>query len=360
MRRIKTRFRGIYKVGNKYYITYRISGKKYEKMIEGKLTDALKEKMERTARGKRGKYQVIERQEKTTFRELFKIYETEGEKKAYILQLKKTYEDFFGDLRLSQITRGDLFKFKEKIKTTPKLRGRGEIKDSHVNRILAGLRRLFNFAVHRELLEESMNPFPKTPKSGLFYPEKRGRRNFFTENQILAIYKEAPEWMKTLIAISYYTGMRMGEVRKLRWEYINMEAGIVQLPESKTLKDPSGVGQRIVMQKELIDLLKNLPHRSDDWVFLRPDGLPYQHWDIHKRFKALLKTLGIDADKFSWKDIRHTTGTLLHLKGADPLAIKDQLRHTSIQTTEDFYIGSDIEYQRSQIQRLSLKKEVTA
>jgi site-specific recombinase XerD len=114
------------------------------------------------------------------------------------------------------------------------------------------------------------------------------------------------------------------------------------------------------MQKELIDLLKNLPHRSDDWVFLRPDGLPYQHWNIHKPFKALLKNLGIDADKFSWKDIRHTTGTHLHLKGADPLAIKDQLRHTTMQTTESFYIGSDIEYQRSQIQRLSLKKEAAA
>jgi integrase len=329
-------------------------------MIEGKITDALKEKMERTARGKRGKYQVIERQERTTFKDLFKIYEIEGEKKTYIVQLKKTYEDFFGDLKLSQITRDDLFKFKEKIKMTPKQRGRGEIKDSHVNRVLAGLRRLFNFAVHRELLEESMNPFPRTPKSGLFYPETKGRRNFFTENQILEIYKEAPEWMKPLIAISYYTGMRMGEVRKLRWEYINMEAGIIQLPESKTLKDPSGVGQRIVMQKELIDLFRTLPERSDDWVFVKADGLPYQHWDIHKPFKALLKTLGIDADKFSWKDIRHTTGTLLHLKGADPLAIKEQLRHTTMQTTESFYIGSDVEYQRSQIERLSLKKEATA
>ena len=360
MHRIKTRFRGIYKVGNKYYITYRVAGKKYEKMIEGKLIDALKEKMERTARGKRGKYEVIERQEKTTFKELFKIYETEGEKRSYILHSRKTYEDFFGDLKLSQISRNDLFVFKEIIKMTPKRRGGEEVKDSHVNWTLAGLRRLFNFAVHRELLDESMNPFPKTPKSGLFYPEKRGRRNFFTEQQIINIHGAAPDWMKPLIAISYYTGMRMGEVRRLRWEHVNLEAGIIQLPESKTLKDSSGVGQRIVMQKELIDLLKTLPKRSDDWVFVREDGLPYQHWDIHKPFKALLKSLGIDAERFSWKDIRHTTATLLHLKGADTMAIKDQLRHATMQTTENFYIGSDVEYQRSQIQRLSLKKEIPA
>ena len=185
------------------------------------------------------------------------------------------------------------------LKDTPKQRRGKEVTDSHVNRALAGLRRLFNFAITRELLEESMNPFPRTPKSGLLYPEKRGRRNFFTEQQIIKIYNGAPDWMKPLIAISYYTGMRMGEVRKLRWEHINVETGIIQLPESKTLKDPSGVGQRIVMQKELIDLLKTLPKRSDNWVFVRADGLPYQHWDIHKPFKALLKVQKIDTNKFS-------------------------------------------------------------
>ncbi len=135
--------------------------------------------------------------------------------------------------------------------------------------------------------------------------------------------------------------------------------GIIQLPESKTLKDTTGAGQRIVMQRDLIELFEALP-RGSEWVFVKSDGLPYQHWDIHKPFKKLLKFLGIDTNKFSWKEIRHTTGTLLHLKGADTLAIRDQLRHTTSQTTENFYIGSDVEYQRSQIERLSLKKEATA
>ncbi len=328
-------------------------------MVEGKLSDALKEKMERTARGGRGKYQVLERQEKTTFKELFNLYETEGEKKLYILQLKKTYEEFFGDLKLAQITRNDLFKFRDKIKGTPKQRGGEEVTDAHVNRALAGLRRLFNFAISRDLMEESMNPFPGNPKSGLFYPAKKGLRNFFTEGQMSKIIHVAPDWMKPLLLTAYYTGMRMGEMLKLRWDYVNLDTGIIQLPESKTLKDLSGAGQRIVMQRDLIELFKTLPRRSE-WIFVKSDGLPYQHWDTHKPFKKLLKSLGIDTNKFSWKEIRHTTGTLLHLKGADPLAIKDQLRHTTIQTTEDFYIGADMEYQRSQIERLSLKKEAAA
>jgi hypothetical protein len=34
------------------------------------------------------------------------------------------------------------------------------------------------------------------------------------------------------------------------------------------------------------------------------------------------------------------------------MAMKDHLRHTTVKTTENFYIGSDIEYQHKQNERL--------
>ena len=357
-RRIKTRVRGIYREGKegRYYITYRVNGKKYERKIDGKLSDAVREKIERTAKAKRGRYDVLDRQEKTSFQELLALYEVEGDRKEYILNFRQTYQDYFGTYRLSGITRNDIFNFRDHIKATPKQRGGMEVTDSTVNRALSGLRRLFNFAIQRDFMEESMNPFPRTPKSHLFYPEKKGRRNFFSEAQIISIYKAAQEWMKPLIAISFYTGMRMGEVRMLRWEYVDLEAGIIRLPETKTLKDPSGIGQQIVMQKELVEMIGRIP-RKHDWVFVQGDGLPYEHWQIQKPFKALLKSLNIDTEKFSWKEIRHTTGTLMHLKGADPLAIQDQLRHTDFNTTKNFYIGSEVEWQREQVERLTLEEK---
>jgi len=44
----------------------------------------------------------------------------------------------------------------------------------------------------------------------------------------------------------------------------------------------------------------------------------------------------------------------MHPKGVPVLAIKDQLRHTNVKTTIDFYIGSDVRYQREQIEKLIL------
>ncbi len=394
MKREKTKYKGIYKVGEVYYVTYydgstKVSKNgipyfgKAEKRIGRRLGDAIKFKADMEARIKRGAYRVIERQEKITFDELIRIYEQEGEKKDYILRVKQTYLDFFGNRKLSQIIRQDLFEFRDRVKATPKQRGGDwlyvlkcsncggefeattnkascpscsseqhtqvkrkkrpvEVTDGHVNRIMAGLRRLFNFAVNRELMADT--PFPKNAKSGLFYPEAKGLRKFFTEEQMNQIIDASFDWLRPMILTAYYTGMRSGEMLGLRWEHVDLEAGIIHLPSSKTLKDPSGLGQRIVMQKELIELFQGLPRRSE-WVFTKADGTPYHHWDIHKPFRKLLRSLGIDPEQYSWKELRHTTATLMHLKGAEIKSIKDQLRHTTMKTTESFYIGSDVAYQ---------------
>ncbi len=363
--REKTKHKGIYKRGDVYYVIYndgtkRVSkdGQEYlvrcEKKIKGNLDDALKFKVEMEEKVGKGKYYIQRRMQKTTLEELIELYKKEKDPKAYILQFEEAYTEFFKGRKLASISRSDLFDFRDKIKATPKKWGHKEVKDSSVNRALAGLRRLFNFAMAIEYLEE--NPFPKDPKSGLLYPEKRGLRNFFTEAQMRKIIESASEWLRPIIITSYLTGMRSGEVRGLRWDHVHLDAGIIHLPSSKTLKDDSGLGQRIVMQRELIDLFKHLPGPSrSEWVFFKWDGGPLEHWDIQKPFKALLASLGNDTKKYSWKEIRHTTGSLMNLRGADPLAIKDQLRHTRLSTTEDFYIWSDIEYQGEQAEKLVLE-----
>jgi len=351
MKREKTKHKGVYKVGDTYYITYYVGSKKYEKACGSKLSNALREKMERENKGRRGNYEVLERQEKTSFKQLVDLYEKEGDGKRYILQFVSAYLNHFGEKKLSQITRRDLFKFRDALKSTPKQRGGTEVTDSNVNRALAGLRRLFNFAVSREYMEES--PFPKTSKSGLFYPDQKGIRNFFTEEQMEKIVNDSPDWLRPMILTAYYTGLREGELLGLKWEWIDLSDGIIYLPSTKTLKDSTGRGQRVVMQKELIDLFKCLPNHSE-WVFCQPDGEPFKQWHVYQPFKKILKSLGIDTKQYSWKELRHTTASLMHRKGVPALVIKDQLRHTNVKTTVDFYIGSDVDYQREMIEKLIL------
>jgi len=218
MRREKTKHKGIYRRGEIYYITYYEGAKKYEKAVGSKLSMAVKEKMDRENGIKHGRYEVMERQEKISFDELMELYKREGDHKEYILGKEEAYLSFFSGRKLSQITRKDLFTFRDRIKATPKQNGGGEVTDAHVNRTLAGLRRLFNFAISRELMES--NPFPPMSKSGLFYAEKKGLRNFFTQEQVKQIVEASPEWLRPMILTAYYTGLREGELRGLRWEWV--------------------------------------------------------------------------------------------------------------------------------------------
>jgi integrase len=350
MKVLKTKYPGIYQIGKNYYIDFYANGNRHRKVIGPNLLMALEEKIKMKKKDKRGRYYIVERMEKTTFGQLFDLYKAEGDAKDYVLQFKDAYLEHFGSQKLSTITRSDLFAFRDKVKTTPKHFGGGEVTNSSVNRSLAGLRRLFHYAVSKEYLEES--PFPKESKSGLFYPEKKGLRHFFTEEKMEKIVEVSPEWLRPLILVSYYTGLRQGELLGLKWEWIDLEDGVFYLPSTKTLKDPTGVGQKVVMQRELIDLFKDLPKKSE-WVFFRPNGEPFDRDRVYKQFKKVLKVAGIDQRRYSWKELRHSTGSLMHKKGVPVLAIKDQLRHSDMRTTVDFYIGSDLDYQREQNEKLS-------
>ena len=74
------------------------------------------------------------------------------------------------------------------------------------------------------------------------------------------ICEASPEWLRPMILTAYYTGLREGELLGLKWEWVDLNDGIIYLPSTKTLKDPTGRGQRVVMQKELIDLFNGLPN----------------------------------------------------------------------------------------------------
>ena len=86
MKREKTKHKGIYKVGEIYYVTYYVGSKKFEKAVGPNLSVALKEKMDRETKIRRGNHEILERQEKTTMDQLIDLYKKEGDKKRYILQ----------------------------------------------------------------------------------------------------------------------------------------------------------------------------------------------------------------------------------------------------------------------------------
>lgn len=343
---------GLYKRGSVWSMSFVSQGKQYRKSLKTR-DKKVAQRIYDLVKGQIVKGQWFEEKEDITFDNLIDLYRKEEDVKGYILKFIPAYLKFFGGCMLSQITRKHLYKFKKDLKSTPKQRGGGEFTDSSINRALAGLRRLFHFAVSNEYLTDS--PFPKEPKSGLFYSEKknRGKRRYFTEEEIKKIIEALPEspwYLKAMVITGYLLGMRAGELMNLKKADVNLKDGEILLAETK-----AGEPQTVEMQDELIGLFKEWFKKSanSEFVFCRENGEPLKHWYYHRPFKKALEAIGKNEKGWSFHILRHTTGTQLHLKGASPITIKDQLRHSNIQVTTGFYVGFNPDFQKVEIEKLA-------
>lgn len=343
---------GLYKRGQVWWMSYVYKGKQYRRSIRTR-DKKVAQRIYDFKKGQIAAGQWFEEKEDITFNRLVDLYQKEEDAKDYILQFIPAYLKYFGGWMLSKITRRDLYEFKKNLKATPKQRGGKEITNSSVNRALAGLRRLFHFAMSKEYLSDS--PFPKEPKSGLFYSEKknRGRRKYFTEDEIKKIYQALPEspwYLRAMVITSYLLGMRAGELMNLKKVDVNLKDGKILLGETK-----AGEPQTVEMQDELIELFKEWFKKSaiSQFVFCQENGESLKYWHYHKPFKKALEAIGKNKKGWSFHIMRHTTGTQLHLKGSSPITIKDQLRHSNIQVTTDFYVGCDPDFQKAQIEKLA-------
>ncbi len=69
---------------------------------------------------------------------------------------------------------------------------------------------------------------------------KRGenaRRRTVTIDEYLKLLGKAASHLKPMLIVAMNTGMRPGEVRTLKWEYIDRKAGFIRLPASTTKED---------------------------------------------------------------------------------------------------------------------------
>ena len=105
---------------------------------------------------------------------------------------------------------------------------------------------------------------------------------------------EAVAFMKMVL----YTGMRRGELMKLKWTDVDFERNFI------SIKDPKGgKSQMIPLNPPAHEILKNHPHKTN-YVFIRGNGLPFTNV-INKRARAIIKAAGLPDDFRPLHGLRH-------------------------------------------------------
>jgi integrase len=164
--------------------------------------------------------------------------------------------------------------------------------------------------------------------------------------------------LEALYVLAIYTGLRQGELLGLKWDDIDLGAGMLQVrralitakggPRLAAPKTKSS-RRRLRLTRVAVETLKShLERQLEDidrvgsmWqenglVFASETGAPLDRHDVtSRRFKPLLERARLPH--FRFHDLRHMCATLLLTKNVNPKVVSEMLGHSSIAITLDTY-----------------------
>jgi len=139
--------------------------------------------------------------------------------------------------------------------------------------------------------------------------------------------------------VAAYAGLRLGELRALRWRDVDFAKRLIHVRRAFTQKaeevPKSGRARAVPMIDQVLVVLDELSRRDrftgdDDLVFVVPDGGHLEDSALRRRFYAALQAAGIKHLRFH--DLRHSFGTLA--VQVFPLSdVKAYMGHADIATT---------------------------
>lgn len=195
---------------------------------------------------------------------------------------------FFGDVDVREITYHRIVEY-----VSARLaKGRAR---ATVRKELAALKRAFRLA-RRE------DPLIVPPA----FPEIRvqnARKGFIDGPRFERLRQAAQPHLRPLLLFLFLTGWRISEARALRWEQVDLEAGVVRIEpgESKNgdgrdfpFRDLPELEKMLRDQREWVSRIEwNLSIPEIPWVFCYPDGRPFK--DFRDAWKSALERAGLDA-----------------------------------------------------------------
>jgi integrase len=136
-----------------------------------------------------------------------------------------------------------------------------------------------------------------------------------------------------------YAGLRLGELRSLRWRDLSFEKRLIHIRRSYVFRSEdapkSGRVRSVPMVDQVLTALDELSRRErwtgdDDLVFVNPTGEHIEDSALRRRFYAALDKAELNHIRFH--DLRHTFGTLA--VQVFPLSdVKAYMGHADITTT---------------------------
>lgn len=239
--------------------------------------------------------------------------------KEYKRNLKLFILPAIGRMRINDVTRADIAKFHHDYRHKP----------YQANRNIEIISKMFNLAELWGLRPDGTNPRRHIKK----YPEKK-RQRYYSPAELQSIGRvlremeeERVEMQSAINAVRLllFTGCRLNEVMKLKWEYVDLDKAALHLPDSKTGAKTVHLGQAAVNVLRNIERLLGNP-----WVITGRN--PHQPLtDLQPFWQRVRARAGLKDARIH--DLRHTFASIAVSNGKSLPMIGRLLGHTQVQTT---------------------------
>lgn len=169
------------------------------------------------------------------------------------------------------------------------------------------------------------------------------------------IRRDTAQTHAAMIRFAAYTGLRLGELRALRWRDIDWQGAIVHVrrnaptsaPAGEKEKAPkSGRARTVPLSDEAARTAEGLSRRDrwtepGDRVFPSPTGEAIDDVKVRRAFYDALTTAGLGSlrtkeEPMTWHDLRHSFGTTCAVAGIPEVTIQSWMGHAHGETTKRY------------------------
>ena len=346
VKRNKTKYPGVYwiqgtgsngKAERIYYIVYRKGKRVIEEKAGRQFKDDMTparaarlraERMKKNALTNKERRQLeekkrLEAENRWTIDKLWQEYLRQRPDLKGLKTDQNRYENYikpaFGDKEPKDIIAFDIDRLRVKLLKTKK--------PATVRNILELLRRIINFGVNRNLCEGTgfkiQMPRVNNEKTEDLTPEQ-------LERLLKAIEEDPHPQAGKIMLMALYTGMRRGELFRLKWEDIDFERGFFHIRNPK-----GGVDQTIPLNDAARKVLESIYRTDSPYVFPGRDGR--QRVDIKRPVNKIKKRAGLPKHFRPLHGLRHVYASMLASSGkVDMYTLQKLLTHKSPQMTQRY------------------------
>lgn len=273
----------------KYWITYRLPGGKQRRECVGYSVNEA-----RDAEGKRKSQKRENRifdmlpESKMTFNELAEWYlGLKAVKKLAtydrVVTVLKNFNEVFGSRVIASIKPTELEDYQERREEQGRAHATIDMEISITKTMVT--KAFDNDMVDAKTLKAFRNVKRKLRKAA------NARKQTVSVPDYLKLLRVSPPHLKAILTIAYNTGMRMGEIRGLRWSHIDKEKRFIRLPAELTKERKP---KTIPVNHHVRAVLDSLPRALHHDHVIRYNGEPIRdRGGLKKSFTTACKNAGL-------------------------------------------------------------------